>query len=94
MKFFQRLGKSLMLPIAVLPVAAILSGIGYWITTAAGENVASAFFAAAGGALLDNLPLLFAIGVAFGMASKSDGTAALAGLEFAGRRAFQPEFPP
>lgn len=80
MKFFQRLGKSLMLPIAVLPVAAILSGVGYWIDTAAGENVASAFFAAAGGALLDNLPLLFAIGVAFGMASKSDGTAALAGL--------------
>ncbi|GAA2176393.1 N-acetylglucosamine-specific PTS transporter subunit IIBC [Agrococcus versicolor] len=80
MKFFQRLGKSLMLPIAVLPVAAILSGIGYWISSVAGPNVASAFFAAAGGALLDNLPLLFAIGVAFGMASKSDGTAALAGL--------------
>ena len=80
MKFFQRLGKSLMLPIAVLPVAAILSGIGYWIASVAGENVASAFFAAAGGALLDNLPLLFAIGVSFGMASKSDGTAALAGL--------------
>lgn len=81
MKFFQRLGKSLMLPIAVLPVAAILSGVGYWISTAAGEaNVVSSFFAAAGGALLDNLPLLFAVGVAFGMASKSDGTAALAGL--------------
>lgn len=80
MKFFQRLGKSLMLPIAVLPVAAILSGIGYWIASVAGENVASAFFAAAGGSLLDNLPLLFAIGVSFGMASKSDGTAALAGL--------------
>ena len=80
MKFFQRLGKSLMLPIAVLPVAAILSGIGYWIDSVAGENVASAFFAAAGGGLLDNLPLLFAIGIAFGMASKSDGTAALAGL--------------
>lgn len=80
MKFFQRLGKSLMLPIAVLPVAAILSGIGYWISSAAGANVASAFFAAAGGALLNNLPLLFAIGVAFGMASRSDGTAALAGL--------------
>ncbi|MCH1881651.1 N-acetylglucosamine-specific PTS transporter subunit IIBC [Agrococcus sp. ARC_14] len=80
MKFLQRLGKSLMLPIAVLPVAAILSGVGYWITSVAGENVAAAFFAAAGGALLDNLPLLFAIGVSFGMASKSDGTAALAGL--------------
>ncbi|QCR20530.1 N-acetylglucosamine-specific PTS transporter subunit IIBC [Agrococcus sp. SGAir0287] len=80
MKFFQRLGKSLMLPVAVLPVAAILSGIGYWIQNTAGENVVQAFFTAAGGALLDNLPLLFAIGVAIGMASKPDGTAALAGL--------------
>ena len=80
MKFFQRLGRSLMLPVAVLPVAAILSGIGYWIATAAGANVVSAFFAAAGGALLDNMALLFAIGVAIGMADKPDGTSALAGL--------------
>ncbi|WP_203137131.1 N-acetylglucosamine-specific PTS transporter subunit IIBC [Microbacterium sp. JZ31] len=80
MKFFQRLGRSLMLPVAVLPVAAILSGIGYWIAGAAGENVASAFFAAAGGALLDNMALLFAVGVAIGMSDKSDGTSALAGL--------------
>ncbi len=80
MKFFQRLGKSIMLPVSVLPVAAILSGIGYWITTAVGSNVVSVFFAAAGGALLDNMPLLFAIGIAFGMANKSDGTAALSGL--------------
>ncbi|WP_447947270.1 hypothetical protein [Microbacterium lacticum] len=35
-KFFQRLGRSLMLPVAVLPVAAILSGISYWISSAAG----------------------------------------------------------
>ncbi|MBO3662898.1 N-acetylglucosamine-specific PTS transporter subunit IIBC [Microbacterium stercoris] len=80
MKFFQRLGRSLMLPVAVLPVAAILSGIGYWIATAAGPNVVSAFFGAAGGALLDNMALLFAIGVAIGMADKPDGTSALAGL--------------
>ncbi|EWS81666.1 PTS N-acetyl glucosamine transporter subunits IIABC [Brachybacterium phenoliresistens] len=82
MKFFQRLGRSLMLPVAVLPVAAILSGIGYWITSASGgeSNVVAVFFSAAGGALLDNMPVLFAIGVAIGMASKADGTAALAGL--------------
>lgn len=80
MKYLQKLGKSLMLPVAVLPVAAILSGIGYWILNTAGENVVQAFFTAAGGALLDNLPLLFALGVAIGMASKPDGTAALAGL--------------
>ncbi|WP_404474917.1 N-acetylglucosamine-specific PTS transporter subunit IIBC [Microbacterium aerolatum] len=80
MKFLQRLGRSIMLPVAVLPVAAILSGIGYWITSAAGDNIASAFLSAAGGALLDNMALLFAVGIAFGMANKSDGTAALAGL--------------
>jgi N-acetylglucosamine PTS system EIICBA or EIICB component len=82
MKFFQRLGRSLMLPVAVLPVAAILSGIGYWIRQANGgdDNVASAFLGAAGGALLDNIALLFAVGVSIGMAKKSDGTSALAGL--------------
>ncbi|MGO2720541.1 MAG: PTS transporter subunit EIIC, partial [Brachybacterium tyrofermentans] len=82
MKFFQRLGRSLMLPVAVLPVAAILSGIGYWILAATGNetNVVGGFFKIAGGALLDQLPLLFAIGVAIGMAKKPDGTSALAGL--------------
>ncbi|MCL6424193.1 N-acetylglucosamine-specific PTS transporter subunit IIBC [Brachybacterium sp. JHP9] len=82
MKFFQRLGRSLMLPVAVLPVAAILSGIGYWIISATDNpsNVAGVFFTLAGGALLDNLALLFAIGVSIGMATKPDGTSALAGL--------------
>lgn len=82
MKFFQRLGRSLMLPVAVLPVAAILSGIGYWILAATGDdtNIVGGFFTIAGGALLDQLPLLFAIGVAIGMAKKPDGTSALAGL--------------
>ena len=64
MKYLQKLGKSLMLPVSVLPVAAILSGIGYWILNTAGENFVQAFFTAAGGALLDNLPLLFALGLA------------------------------
>ncbi len=81
MKFFQRLGRSIMLPVAVLPVAAILSGIGYWIASASGgANVVSTFLSAAGGALLDNMPLLFAVGIAIGMANKADGTSALAGL--------------
>ncbi|WP_448720709.1 N-acetylglucosamine-specific PTS transporter subunit IIBC [Microbacterium natoriense] len=81
MKFFQRLGRSIMLPVAVLPVAAILSGIGYWISMAAGgPNVVSTFLSAAGGSLLDNMALLFAIGISLGMATKSDGTSALAGL--------------
>ena len=82
MKFFQRLGRSLMLPVAVLPVAAILSGVGYWILTGTGDpnNVVGVFLKLAGGALLDNLALLFAIGVALGMSTKPDGTSALAGL--------------
>jgi PTS system N-acetylglucosamine-specific IIC component len=79
-KFFQRLGRSIMLPVAVLPVAAILMGIGNWIDKAAGENIVSAFLLAAGGAILDNMALLFAIGISIGMANKSDGTSALAGL--------------
>ncbi|MFD4957481.1 N-acetylglucosamine-specific PTS transporter subunit IIBC [Microbacterium sp. NPDC058389] len=80
MKFLQRLGRSIMLPVAVLPVAAILAGISYWIKSAAGDNIVSAFLGAAGGALLDNMALLFAVGIAIGMANKSDGTSALAGL--------------
>ena len=80
MKFFQRLGRSIMLPVAVLPVAAILSGIGYWIKSVAGTNIVSTFLGAAGGALLDNMALLFAIGISIGMAKKTDGTSALAGL--------------
>ncbi|MDU1464960.1 MULTISPECIES: N-acetylglucosamine-specific PTS transporter subunit IIBC [Dermabacter] len=82
MKFFQRLGRSLMLPVAVLPVASIFSGLGYWIAGATGDpnNIIGAFLAAAGGALIDNIPLLFAIGVAIGMPKKADGVAALAGL--------------
>ena len=80
MKFLQRLGRSFMLPVAVLPVAAILRGIGYWIQNAAGENVVVTFLNAAGGALLDNMPILFAIGVSLGMATKTDGTSALSGL--------------
>jgi PTS system N-acetylglucosamine-specific IIC component len=81
MKFLQRLGKSIMLPVAVLPVAAILSGISWWISDGgASPNIFSAFLGAAGGALLDNMALLFAVGIAIGMARKSDGTSALAGL--------------
>ncbi|MEU1970277.1 N-acetylglucosamine-specific PTS transporter subunit IIBC [Microbacterium sp. NPDC019599] len=81
MKFLQRLGRSIMLPVAVLPVAAILSGISYWISQGGtNPNVASAFLGAAGGSLLDNMALLFAVGIALGMARKGDGTSALAGL--------------
>ena len=82
MKYLQRLGKSLMLPVAALPVASILMGIGYWIDPSGwgANNVAAAFLLKAGGALIDNMAILFAIGVAVGMSDDNDGTAGLAGL--------------
>lgn len=82
MKYLQRLGKSLMLPVACLPVAAILMGIGYWIDPSGwgANNVAAAFLIKAGGALIDNMAILFAIGVGVGMSDDNDGTAGLAGL--------------
>jgi len=82
MKYLQRLGKSLMLPVACLPVAGILMGIGYWIDPNGwgANSVVAAFLLKAGGAIIDNMAILFAIGVAVGMAKDNDGTAALAGL--------------
>lgn len=82
MKYLQKLGKSLMLPVACLPVASILMGIGYWIDpTGWGANsVIAAFLIKAGGSLIDNMAILFAVGVAVGMSDDKDGSAGLAGL--------------
>lgn len=82
MKYLQKLGKSLMLPVATLPAAGILMGIGYAIDpTGWGANsVIAAFLIKAGGALIDNMPILFAIGVGIGMANDNDGSSALAAL--------------
>lgn len=82
MKFFQKLGKSLMLPVAALPVASILMGIGYWMDPSGwgANSAAAAFLIKAGSALIDNMGILFAIGVAVGMSDDNDGTAGLAGL--------------
>ncbi len=80
--YFQRLGRSLMLPVAVLPAAAILMGIGYWIDPSGwgGESVVAAFLIKSGGALIDNMGILFAVGVALGMSRDRDGAAAISGL--------------
>ncbi|MBQ7543662.1 MAG: PTS transporter subunit EIIC [Synergistaceae bacterium] len=82
MKYLQKIGRSLMLPVACLPAAGILYGIGYWIDpTGWGANsIYSAFCIKAASAIIDQIPLLFAIGVAIGMADDTDGTPALAGL--------------
>ena len=89
MKFLQKLGKSLMLPVAALPICGILTGLGYALAPAAmGAAGATSGFAyvlgvfliKAGCALIDNIALLFVIGVAVGMSDDGDGTSALAGL--------------
>jgi PTS system N-acetylglucosamine-specific IIC component len=79
----QKFGRSLMLPIAALPVAALLLRFGskdmIGVDGLGWERVA-AVVGAAGGALFDNLPLLFAVGIAIGMAKKADGSTALAAV--------------
>ena len=88
MKFLQKLGKSLMLPVAVLPICGLLMGIGYALcpSTMQGGTVEGLaqiigfLLVKAGGALIDNMQILFVIGVAVGMADEPDGTPALAGL--------------
>ncbi|QUW21375.1 PTS transporter subunit EIIBC [Sporosarcina sp. Marseille-Q4063] len=82
MKYVQKLGRSLMLPVAVLPAAAILMGIGYWIDHDGwGEgNVLAAFLITAGDSIIKSIPILFAVGVAYGMSKGKDGASALSGL--------------
>lgn len=82
MKNLQKLGKALMQPVAVLPVAALLLGIGYWIDpTGWGANSKLAMLLIkSGGAILDNIPILFAAGVAYGLSKDKNGAAALSGL--------------
>jgi PTS system glucose-specific IIC component len=76
--WLQKIGKSLMLPVSVLPVAGILLGVGSakfaWL-----PSVVSNVMAQAGGAVFGNLPLIFAIGVALGLTA-NDGVAALAAV--------------
>ncbi|MBU5266543.1 N-acetylglucosamine-specific PTS transporter subunit IIBC [Virgibacillus proomii] len=79
MNYVQRLGRSLMLPVAVLPAAAILMGIGYWIDSDQVNSLA-VFLNKAGASIIDNMPILFALGVALGLAKDRDGSAALSGL--------------
>ena len=96
MKRLQKLGSALMLPVATLPICGILMGIGYLLCPAymmgagwaeslgyatSGAAYSIGFFLIkAGGALIDNMALLFAIGVAVGLAKDNNGTAGLAGL--------------
>ena len=81
--YMQKFAQSLMLPISILPVAGLLLGIASFIDPGAisGEGNSVANFLANGGlAILDNLPILFAVGLAFGMSKDKNGAAALSGL--------------
>ena len=82
MKYLQKIGKSLMLPVAVLPAAAILLGIGYRLDPVGwgANSPAAAFLIKSGASILDNIPILFAVGIAVGISKEKDGSAALAGL--------------
>lgn len=86
MKFLQKLGKALMLPVAVLPICGILMGIGYWLCPATMQggdiqgaaNLIGLFLVKAGAALIDHMAILFAVGVGVGMSEKNDGTGGIA----------------
>jgi PTS system N-acetylglucosamine-specific IIC component len=83
MSFLQRLGRSLMLPIAVLPAAGVLLRLGQADLLGAdglGWEATAAVVGSAGNALFTFLPLLFAVGVAIGFARRADGTTGLAAV--------------
>ncbi|WP_073971315.1 N-acetylglucosamine-specific PTS transporter subunit IIBC [Pluralibacter gergoviae] len=80
--YLQKVGRALMVPVATLPAAAILMGVGYWIDPNGWGNTSAlaAFFIKSGSAIIDNMSVLFAIGVAYGMSKDKDGAAALTGF--------------
>lgn len=99
MQFLQRIGKAIMLPIAALPIAGILLGVGGALLGISGLNNAPAIYTPLiafvnipavtavltvmqdiGNIIFGNLPILFAVGVAVGLAKKDKGTAALASV--------------
>lgn len=99
MQFLQRIGKAIMLPIAALPIAGILLGVGGALLGIAGLSNAPAIYEPLisfvnisavtavltvmkniGDIVFGNLPILFAVGVAVGLAKKDKGTAALASV--------------
>ena len=88
MKYLQKLGKALMLPVSCMPICGLLMGLGYCLCPAAmqgGDITGIAaqigyFLIRAGGALIDHIAWLFAIGVGIGMSENNDGAGAMAAL--------------
>lgn len=88
MKYIQKLGKAMILPIVAQPICGILMGLGYLLcpaTMQGGEisgvvNLVGLFLVKAGGALIDNMALLFVVGVGVGMSDDNDGAGAVAAV--------------
>ena len=88
MKYLQKLGKSIMLPVACLPLCGILMGLGYLLCPASMQGGAVSgfvpavgmFLVKAGGALIDHIALLFAVGIGVGMSDDQNGTAGITAL--------------
>ena len=82
LSYLQKIGRALMVPVATLPAAAILMGVGYWLDPDAwgAGNALAALFIKSGAAIIENMGVLFAVGVAYGMSKDKDGAAALAGF--------------
>ncbi len=71
-----------MVPVATLPAAAILMGVGYWIDPVGwgSQSALAALFIKSGSAIIEHMAVLFAVGVAYGMSKDKDGAAALSGF--------------
>ncbi len=82
LSYLQKVGRALMVPVATLPAAAILMGVGYWLDPDAwgAGNALAALLIKSGSAIIDNMSVLFAIGVAYGLSKDKDGSAALTGF--------------
>ena len=82
LSYAQKIGQALMVPVAVLPAAAVLMGIGYWLDPDGwgANSQLAALLIKSGAAIIDNMGLLFAVGVAFGLSKDKHGSAALSGL--------------
>lgn len=88
MKKLQKLGAALMLPVAVLPICGILMGIGYFLCPASMQGghitgfwpMIGEFLVQAGGAVINNIAILFAVGVGVGLSKDHDGTGGIAAL--------------
>ena len=88
MKFMQKLGKAIMFPVACLPLCGILMGLGYLLCPASMQGgeisgflpTVGLYLVKGGGALIEHIPLLFAVGVGVGLADDRDGMAGLSAL--------------